>query len=147
MARIPRGKFGTEFLSDEQERQVLRFVRTLGLRHPELERALTGLFDAEPLEWVAYEHASVANYRHAQIQLAMVGMLHLFAHKHDVTLLGIYPATAKKVLTGSGKAKKPAMLAAARALHPELNIFTDDEADALAVGLAFFSKVELTQDV
>lgn len=41
MARIPRGKFGTEFLSDEQERQVLRFVRTLGLRHPELERALT----------------------------------------------------------------------------------------------------------
>lgn len=116
----------------------------LGEQLSELECALTLEVDGKDVHWLAYEHASVTSFGHASIQLAMVGILHKVAYEYDITILGLHPATIKKVLTGSGRAKKPEMVAAARERYPHLDIPNDDVADALAVGLAFFEKVELT---
>ena len=73
----------------------------------------------------------------------MVGILHKLAYEYDVTIMGVHPSTIKKVLTGNGRAKKPEMVLAARDRYPGLDIHNDDVADAIAVGLAFFTKVEV----
>lgn len=110
----------------------------------QLEHSLTWLAREYELSWVAFEQASVVSYRHAQIQLAMIGIVHLVAHKEGLTIMPIHPSTAKKVLTGSGKAKKGDMVLAAKERYPGFDIHVDDIADAIAVGLAFFTKVELS---
>lgn len=142
-----RKSTGVVFWRDQEpvETRVWRLPDTyLGEQLHKLERALTGVLSGEPVEWVAYETASPTNFHFASLQLAMIGILHKVAYEDDITILGIASATAKKVLTGSGRAKKPEMLAAAQERYPHLLIGTDDEADAIAVGLAFFTKVELT---
>lgn len=118
----------------------------LGVQLSKLERALTRSIKGYNPDWLAYETASPTNFRFASLQLAMIGSLHRLAYDlGDITIMGIAAASAKKTLTGSGRAKKPEMLAAARALYPHLDIATDDIADAIAVGLTFYQKVELSQ--
>lgn len=47
--------------------------------------------------------------------------------------LAIYPPTLKKWATGSGRASKPDMVAAAEARNPGLEILDDNHADALLI--------------
>lgn len=63
----------------------------------------------------------------------MSGMLEVVCRDRGVPCSEVANSTAKKRLTGSGRAKKPDMLQAARRLG--LTIETEDEADALAVWL------------
>jgi len=63
----------------------------------------------------------------------MAGQLEVVCHDRGVPCREVAPATAKKQLTGSGRAKKPQMIIAARSLG--LKIETEDEADAVAVWL------------
>lgn len=63
----------------------------------------------------------------------MAGMLEVVCRDRGVPCYEVSPATAKKRLTGSGRARKADMLQAARRLG--LTIETEDEADAVAVWL------------
>jgi len=63
----------------------------------------------------------------------LAGMLEVVCADSGVRCVEVHPGTAKKRLTGSGRAKKPQMILAGRALG--LAIETEDEADALACWL------------
>lgn len=63
----------------------------------------------------------------------LAGVLEMLCHDRGIDCREVPPATAKKRLTGSGRAKKPQMILAGRALG--LAIETEDEADALACWL------------
>lgn len=64
----------------------------------------------------------------------LAGMLELVCLRAAVECAEVQPSIVKKVLTGSGKAKKPDMMKAARAMGFDPKV--DDEADALGVWLA-----------
>ena len=91
------------------------------------------------LDWVAFEDARAVSKQHGMILFGMTGLLHLKCWDMGVPILGFSQNTLKKVLAGHGHAKKPAMVAAAQARWPHLNVETDDQADALAVGLCFLA--------
>jgi len=61
----------------------------------------------------------------------LAGMLELVCRRLNVECAEVQPTTVKKVLTGRGNAKKPEMIAAARALGFDPKV--EDEADALGV--------------
>ena len=63
----------------------------------------------------------------------LAGVLEMCCRDHGIECREVPPATAKKRLTGSGRAKKPAMILAARRLG--LPVETEDEADGAAVWL------------
>lgn len=53
----------------------------------------------------------------------------------DTPIVVMNPSTLKAWTTGSGSAKKPAMVAQIRGWYPDSRITCDDEADALALAL------------
>lgn len=63
----------------------------------------------------------------------IAGQLEVICLDRGVPCREVAPSTAKKRLTGSGRAKKPEMIHAARRLG--IDIETEDEADAVAVWL------------
>lgn len=89
--------------------------------------------------WVAYEDARAVSKQHGMILFGMTGMVLAECWKRGIPALGFAQTTVKKALTGSGKSDKSQMLEAARIRWPHLGIKTDDEADALGVGLAFWA--------
>jgi len=116
----------------------------IGLQLFEFEKSLIPMLDTG-VTWVAYENASVANFRHASIQLAMVGLVEMRCHQRSLLCYGAHSATMKKRLAGSGRAKKPDMVRAAQALWPHLNVTDHNIADALAAGLVLLDKAEVEQ--
>lgn len=68
----------------------------------------------------------------------LAGMLELVCRRASVECVEVQPTTVKKVLTGRGNAKKPDMVAAARAMGFDPKV--EDEADALGVWLAVVRK-------
>lgn len=90
---------------------------------------------------IAYEDARGVNKAHAEVLFGMTGILKALAYDRDIQMVGFGQATVKKALTGKGNALKPEMVAAAKQRWPELGITTDDEADALGVGLCFINLV------
>lgn len=64
----------------------------------------------------------------------LAGMLELVCRRANVECVEVMPSIVKKVLTGRGNAKKPEMIAAARAMGFDPKV--EDEADALGVWLA-----------
>lgn len=66
--------------------------------------------------------------------LGLAGVTEMVCHRRNIPVREVAPATVKKALTGDGRAKKPAMMAAAKAwgLAPQFH----DEADAFGVWLA-----------
>lgn len=94
------------------------------------------------LHWVAFEDARAVSKQHGMILFGMTGILHKWCWELGVPILGFPQTTVKKALTGYGASKKDDMVRAARERWPHLNVETDDQADALGVGLAFLA----TQD-
>ena len=86
-------------------------------------------------DWVAYEDARAVNKQHGMILFGMVGVLLAECWERGIQAVPVNQMTAKKTLTGTGKATKGQMLEAAQSLYPELEISTHDVADAVAVGL------------
>lgn len=66
--------------------------------------------------------------------LGLAGVTEMVCHRRNIEVREVAPATVKKALTGNGHAKKPDMMAAARArgFDPKFH----DEADALGVWIA-----------
>ncbi len=102
------------------------------------------------VDWLAYERRLTglarAGGRHLEIHYAMVGILHERAHHLGVPIFDVATSSAKKALTGNGRASKDDMLAAARTQYPTLRVRYHDEADAIAVGLWVMKHAELDLD-
>lgn len=99
-----------------------------------------------PVGWVAFEDVRPVNKNHSEIHFGMVGVLAEWCFRNDVPLLRATAGAVKKALSGSGRAEKADMLAAAREKFPELNVQNHDEADALGVGLVAVSMIEWEED-
>lgn len=91
------------------------------------------------LDWVAFEDARAVSKQHGMILFGMTGMLHRWCWEYGIPVLGFAQTTVKKALTGYGASKKADMLRAAQERWPDLGVETDDQADALGVGLAFLA--------
>lgn len=94
------------------------------------------------VNWVAFEDARAVSKQHGMILFGMTGILHKWCWDLGVPILGFPQTTVKKALTGYGASKKEDMVRCARERWPRLGVETDDQADALGVGLAFLA----TQD-
>jgi Holliday junction resolvasome RuvABC endonuclease subunit len=96
--------------------------------------------------WIAYEQRMTAGprmgLRHLELHYGMVGILHMRAWTLQVPILSIPISTAKKTLTGNGRADKDAMVTAAKSRFPRFVISSHDIADAIAVGLAALDRIE-----
>lgn len=80
---------------------------------------------------VVYEKA---HHRGGAATLNGIGMqtvLQCWCHQRGAEAIGVHTATLKKHATGSGRAKKPEMIAAAKARWPEIEIVDDNHSDAL----------------
>lgn len=105
------------------------------------EWAFVGLIERHKPDWIALERARPRNMNHAEIFYGMTAILTLLVARSGKVMHFIHWATAKKVLAGHGKANKPQMLAAAQEQFPDSGIQNHDQADAVAVGLAFMREV------
>lgn len=102
------------------------------------EKQLADILKAEP-EWIAFEDARAVNKQHGKILFGMTGILAMHAYRLQVPLFGYSQTHIKKIMTGNGKATKEDMMNSCRERFPELAITTDDHADAVAAGLAFWN--------
>ncbi len=83
---------------------------------------------------VAYERAVFMRQpRSAEVLFRLYGEIEKACEEYGVLWIGVAASTAKKALTGRGDADKGKVFTAARELYP---VETQDEADALSVGLA-----------
>lgn len=64
----------------------------------------------------------------------LIALLEIAAHENGIELVGVHIATAKKALTGDGRASKQDMVKSAKSKWKKADIETDDVADALAIG-------------
>jgi Holliday junction resolvasome RuvABC endonuclease subunit len=94
------------------------------------------------IDWIAFEDARAVSKQHGMILFGMTGILHMEAWMRGIPILGFAQTTVKKTLTGYGRSEKADMIRFARQYWPDLNVETDDQADALGVGLCFWA----TQD-
>lgn len=77
-----------------------------------------------------------------QALLEMRGVVKLWAGLHNIPVNeGVSPSALKRFATGDGRAKKPAMVAAAKRMFPEISVISDDHADALM--LLLYARREL----
>ena len=118
---------------------------SLGMQLHLWDAALKELLHNYRPDYIAYEDARAVSKQHGMILFGMTGILLKYAHERNVHAVGFAQTTVKKALTGYGAAKKPQMLAAAQERWPELGVTSDDEADALGVGLAFIDLVGIEQ--
>lgn len=86
----------------------------------------------------------------ALTQREMIGVIAAYAHKYGADVIRVSPASAKKALTGSGKAKKPDMVLAAKdvctATIDGLGSVAKREAVADSMGIAMAGMVKYIND-
>ncbi len=93
------------------------------------------LTDVEP-EIVIFESPAPAGFNSLSSirkTLGLAGIAEMVCHRRNIEAREVAPATVKKQLSGNGRAKKPEMMAAARAygIDPKFH----DEADAFGIWL------------
>jgi Holliday junction resolvasome RuvABC endonuclease subunit len=69
----------------------------------------------------------------AHVYGGFLAMAQMVCHQHNVRMVGVGVGTVKKAWTGKGNAKKPEMIAAAKAKGFRVGTDEDDTADALAI--------------
>ena len=84
-----------------------------------------------------------SNISTARKLMCLAGMTEYFCSKHKVMVRECNVSTIKKYFTGNGRADKPKMIAAAKALGFEPK--DDNEADALAIYFYTMNKLHPTQ--
>jgi Holliday junction resolvasome RuvABC endonuclease subunit len=101
------------------------------------ETVVGALLDKHAPDAIALEAPAFSRTSELVSQQRVAGVLLLVVTRRQYLSIEIAPSQAKKVLTGDGRAKKPAMIAAAR-----LHMPTCDEhaADALGVAMAAHPK-------
>ena len=141
---LSRKSTGWAYWTDEEPTRIGTVNLPAGFLGEQLclwQTELGAIFYSD-VDWVAFEDARAVSKQHGMILFGMTGMLHALCWTAGVPILGFAQSTVKKALTGSGKADKADMVAAARERWPHLNVQTDDQADALGVGLAFLATQE-----
>ncbi len=118
-----------------------------GLRAMQFEAELLKLIDTYKPDHIYYElvraHRGVDA---AHVYGALRGTLTKVCEQKKIPYTGIPVGTIKKFATGNGGAKKPAMVATAKAKWPTLKIQTDDVADSLWVLATGLHQSENPQD-
>lgn len=102
---------------------------------------MPGIIPMQGMGWIAFEDVRPVNKHHSEIHFGMSGVLAEMAYRQETPILRATSGEVKKLLSGSGKADKDVMLAAAREKFPSLNVQNHDEADAIGVGLVAVSKI------
>ena len=107
---------------------------------------LARLHETHPFEWVALEHSAMGalagpdprtgkpRISHQVIEFhgRLRGAVEIFAFRHKMPVRLFNPATIKKFITGSGRAKKPQVIRAVE-LYLKKAPRNDNEADAAAL--------------
>lgn len=105
---------------------------SIGARFLRMERALRELFAKyTPGLVVIEEHRAHKGVQAAQMLAGRTGIILKLCAEMNIEHMGVPVATAKVFGTGTGRASKELMVAAARKKYPHLEIATDDVADAL----------------
>jgi Holliday junction resolvasome RuvABC endonuclease subunit len=106
-----------------------------GKRFADLFAFCAALFDSNRLDYVFYEEAGAfRNVTSARVPYGMRGVLLAAAAASDIPTLGIHAQTLKKAATGSGRAQKSDMIAAAEDMYPgTAGQINHDQADSLCL--------------
>ncbi len=98
---------------------------------------MINFLEAHPVDHVCYESpvfmpsgTQIATLRKL---FSLAGLTELICHRRDLTVTEANNSSVKKYFAGHGRAKKPAMIAAAKARG--FDVANDDEADALGIWL------------
>lgn len=116
-----------------------------GQRLIAIERHLLNLVEMfGPLNAVAREKGFSAHAMTTQVIFRVVGVSDLSLAKEGYTrIVDIAPTSVKKAVTGNGKASKEEVAEAVEAYVGKQDYATNDESDAVAVGLAYAIQYKL----
>lgn len=115
----------------------------VGFRYAQFRRWLVetknrlGDIDAVYYEEAAFMGASVQN---ARVKFGLEATLTAWCEHHQIPYRGVGPGTIKKFITGSGNAKKPAVIAAVQQLG--FRVEDDNVADAIALLMLAMDRME-----
>jgi len=92
---------------------------------------LTSLLSEYQTDVIVYEQAHHRGGAATRIGVGLVTVIEMAAYTHECRVLSCHTATLKKYATGSGRAEKYQMRAAAEAMNPTIEIVDDNHTDAL----------------
>lgn len=90
------------------------------------------MFGVYKPDLIGYEQIHFRGGYATELLVGFTTRLAELAAVHDIECTTIHSSTLKKFATGSGKAKKPEVIAAMRKRYPMIEIIDDNHADALA---------------
>ncbi len=104
-----------------------------GMRLVKFRASMRDLIRLSNPDMIAFENAAYqpGGNGAAVVYGELLGVLKVLCHDAGIDYHGYSAATVKKLATGKGNANKEAMVAAARAKWPDLQIVDDNMADAL----------------
>lgn len=103
-----------------------------GFRFYSFATWLADSLDAHKVDAIVYELAHHRGGDATRLAVGLVTIVQLVAAYSGIRRVrGYHTATLKKHATGDGRAKKPAMAAAAKERHPTIELIDDNHVDAL----------------
>lgn len=103
-----------------------------GFRYQQFRRWLIELQgQAGKIDAIYYEEINFAQNADAPVIYGMTAIITAWCEHHQILYRGIGPGTIKKFITGDGRAKKPAIIAAVNDLG--FHVEDDNVADAIAL--------------
>jgi Holliday junction resolvasome RuvABC endonuclease subunit len=103
-------------------------------RNAMFEDRVLALADRHQITQVCYETVFAhCGSKAAHMYGRFEGVVHSFTHRRNIVLRCVGVCTIKKHATGTGAAKKPAMMEAARLRWPTQDVRDDNQADALCL--------------
>lgn len=92
---------------------------------------LDAFLDAFPTDLLVFESAHHRGGAATRSGIGMQTVAILAAYRHEIPIACVHTATLKKHATGSGRAGKDEMLAAAIRQHPTIRFVDDNHVDAV----------------
>ena len=126
---------------------VMNFKRKpgerLGILHNNFRKWLEGYISIHSVTSLCYEKAQFRGLWAAALCVGMTTVVEEVTAVKNIPVYGVMPNSLKKYSTGSGKAKKPAMIKVAK-VYLNRQPIDDNEADAVCIGMwgykEFFEK-------
>ena len=128
-------KSGTIVFDVDKETKDERFI--------ELEKKLEGLIKEYKIQTIAFERTQFGKAFVMSQIYETIGVIKLIAYKNCLTIKEISPMTAKKAITGNGRAKKKEIMQSVIDIFKinKKNLSSEHEADAIAICFAH-TKIE-----
>ena len=102
-----------------------------GMRLIRFKQKLIEILDVEDINLVVFERTSGFHKNALIVQAELHGVLKSVLEERGIEYRAYSAGEIKKHATGKGNAKKPIMIAAAKAKWPDIDIIDDNHADAL----------------